>query len=65
MFSHITTSYDRSDATFEILFMLLIAFLLGYLLARLLHSRSSSRSVVYGVPTTAAIPKKDNLKVIE
>ncbi len=65
MFWHITTSYDRSDATFEILFMLLIAFLLGYLLARLLHSKSSSKNLVYGAPTMAAHSKKDNLKVIE
>lgn len=62
MLSNITQSYDLTDATFEILFMLFIIFLLGYLLAWLIHKpRGISSSVVGG--TTQR--KVDNLKIIE
>jgi predicted flap endonuclease-1-like 5' DNA nuclease len=35
MFNNVTTGYDMSDATWEIVIMLLIAFLLGFLLRHL------------------------------
>lgn len=63
MFSDVTRSYDLSDATFEILFMLVVAFLLGYLLAWVLNKKSASKEIT----TTYVQPEKqvDNLKIIE
>ena len=64
MFSNITTSYDLSDATFEILFMLAITFLLGFLFAWLLKRvpNDTPDDEEYIVTDNKKI---DNLKIIE
>lgn len=42
MFNNVTTGYDMSDATWEIIIMLLVAFILGFILRHLLAYTSKS-----------------------
>lgn len=62
MFSNITQSYDLSDATLEIFFMLLVAFLLGYILAMLIYRRQDTETTYV---VSAPLKQKDNLKIVE
>lgn len=43
MFENITQSYDKSDASFEILFLLLVAFILGYLIRFFIGAKYKTR----------------------
>ena len=42
MFNNVTTGYDMSDATWEIIIMLLVAFILGFILRHLFGCKSES-----------------------
>lgn len=44
MFNDVTTSYDLTDATWEIAIMLLVAFILGWLLHHFMHCRKSNHN---------------------
>ncbi len=54
MFNNVTTGYDMSDATWEIIIMLLIAFILGFILRHLFGCKSESKSDDSYVPQAAA-----------
>lgn len=64
MFKNITTAYDGTNATWEIVIMLLVAFILGYLLKQILssgntlnrNSTSAGRFAKYA---------EDDLKIVE
>ena len=61
MFENVTTAYDLTDATMEILTMIIIAWILWFILWWLLKRCKHSETLV-----AAHKPKKvDNLKVVE
>lgn len=60
MFENITTSYNLTDATMEILIMVIVAWILGFILGWLLKRCKHSETMIVEKPT-----KVDNLKVVE
>lgn len=60
MFKDVTTTYNLTDATIEILIMVIVAWILGFILGRLLKKCKHSETMVLAKPT-----KVDNLKVVE
>ncbi len=67
MFNDVTTKYDLSDATWEIIIMLLVAFILGFLLRHFLSCCKKA-----SCPTTAPVAETsgrsydpDDLKIVE
>ncbi len=63
MFNNVTTGYDMSDATWEIIIMLLVAFILGFILRHLFGCKSKSddsyvpQAVATVVPPASAAPE--------
>ncbi|MBL1319773.1 MAG: hypothetical protein COA63_001755 [Methylophaga sp.] len=52
MFNNVTTGYDMSDATWEIIIMLLVAFILGFILRHLFGCKSKEDDSY--IPQTSA-----------
>ncbi len=73
MFNDVTTRYDLSDATWEILLMLLGAFILGFILRHLFGCKSkvdtdytAQSAVATVVPPAAAVPSEpESLQRVE
>ena len=61
MFSNITTSYDKTDASIEILAIIIVSFILGFILAWLIKKCWEETLVL----PVEKVKDRNNLKIIE
>ncbi len=59
MFNDVTSRYDLTDATWEIIIMLLVAFILGWLLHHFMHCRTKEQADTSGQQFTATTVTPD------
>lgn len=67
MFKNLTTAYDGTNATIEILIMLAVAFILGLILAKTLYNNPAAETTVKQKKDkkSKSKNKEDNLKIVE